>query len=176
MDVLSGPLQFPGFQRLTNHSYSWMFVVFLFVLMSFLPNGITYWNIFITFTYYYFNHPIMAPIKFSLLNCSSSYHSSSTLSSRGCPPAPCQAFSIPATLSLLTVRHCVFFHWGPNKQSSAVCVLGSQTSSCMLPGWWLSVWEISGFQISWDCCSSYVFLFLFKGIQVCCYVASVGSL
>jgi hypothetical protein len=24
------------------------------------------------------------------------------------------------------------------------------TSYCMLPGWWLSVWEISGVWVSWD--------------------------
>jgi hypothetical protein len=26
---------------------------------------------------------------------------------------------------------------------------------CMLPGWWSSVWEISGVQVNWDCWSSY---------------------
>ena len=32
---------------------------------------------------------------------------------------------------------------------------GSHISWCMLPGWWLSIWEISGVQVSWDCWSSY---------------------
>ena len=27
-------------------------------------------------------------------------------------------------------------------------------SWCMLPGWWLSVWEISRVQVNWDCWSS----------------------
>jgi hypothetical protein len=31
---------------------------------------------------------------------------------------------------------------------------GPQTSSCMWPGW-LSVWEISGVWVSWDCWSFY---------------------
>jgi hypothetical protein len=29
-----------------------------------------------------------------------------------------------------------------------------QISGCMLPGWWLSVWESSGIQVNWDCWSS----------------------
>jgi len=32
---------------------------------------------------------------------------------------------------------------------------GPWTSSCMLPGWWLSIWESAGFPVSWDCWSSY---------------------
>jgi hypothetical protein len=32
---------------------------------------------------------------------------------------------------------------------------GPSTSSCMLPGWWLSVWEIPVVRISWDCWASY---------------------
>jgi hypothetical protein len=28
---------------------------------------------------------------------------------------------------------------------------GPPISWCMLPGWWLSIWEISGVQVSWDC-------------------------
>jgi hypothetical protein len=33
--------------------------------------------------------------------------------------------------------------------------LGPHISWCMLPGWWSSVWEISGVQIYWGCWSSY---------------------
>jgi hypothetical protein len=33
--------------------------------------------------------------------------------------------------------------------------LGPHISCCMLAGWWLSVWEISGVQVSWNCWSSY---------------------
>jgi hypothetical protein len=32
---------------------------------------------------------------------------------------------------------------------------GLHISWCMLPGWWSSVWEISGIQVNWDCWSSY---------------------
>ena len=32
---------------------------------------------------------------------------------------------------------------------------GPWTSSCMLTVWWLSVWEISGVWVSWNCWSSY---------------------
>jgi hypothetical protein len=38
---------------------------------------------------------------------------------------------------------------------SAVCELRSHISWWVLPGLWLSVWEISGVQVSWDCWSSY---------------------
>jgi len=39
--------------------------------------------------------------------------------------------------------HLLYMCWGPH------------LSWCMLPGWWSSVWEISGVQVSWDCWSSY---------------------
>jgi hypothetical protein len=32
---------------------------------------------------------------------------------------------------------------------------GPHSSWCMLPGWWLSVWEISVVKVNWDCWSSY---------------------
>jgi hypothetical protein len=32
---------------------------------------------------------------------------------------------------------------------------GPHINWCMLPGWWSSVWEISGVQVNWDCWSSY---------------------
>jgi hypothetical protein len=32
---------------------------------------------------------------------------------------------------------------------------GPHISWCVWPGWWSSVWEISGVQINWDCGSSY---------------------
>jgi hypothetical protein len=32
---------------------------------------------------------------------------------------------------------------------------GPHISWCMLPGWWSSVWEISGVQLNWNCWSSY---------------------
>jgi hypothetical protein len=32
---------------------------------------------------------------------------------------------------------------------------GPHISWYMVPGWWLSVWKISGVQVIWDCWSSY---------------------
>jgi hypothetical protein len=48
-------------------------------------------------------------------------------------------------LLLLRPEQAVLCHmcWGPKSRS------------CMLPGWWLSVWEISGVQDSWHSWSSY---------------------
>jgi hypothetical protein len=46
--------------------------------------------------------------------------------------------------------------WTQTRQSSTVCVCWEpHISWCMLPGWWSSVWEILGFQVNWDCWSSY---------------------
>jgi hypothetical protein len=28
---------------------------------------------------------------------------------------------------------------------------GPRVSLCMLPGWWLSLWELPGVWVSWDC-------------------------
>ena len=33
---------------------------------------------------------------------------------------------------------------------------GHGTSTCMLFGWWHSLWELPGLQVSWHCCSSCV--------------------
>jgi hypothetical protein len=42
---------------------------------------------------------------------------------------------------------------------------GSRTSSCMLPGWRPSVWEISRVWVSWDCWSFYVVALLLNFFQ-----------
>jgi hypothetical protein len=39
-------------------------------------------------------------------------------------------------------------------------------SWCMLSGWWLSVWEILGVQVSWDCWSSYRVALLLSFFQL----------
>jgi hypothetical protein len=49
---------------------------------------------------------------------------------------------------------CLFSHWVQTRKSSAGYVGGFGPAS-MLSGWWLSVWEISGVQVSWDCWYSY---------------------
>jgi len=43
---------------------------------------------------------------------------------------------------------------------------GLHISWGMLPGWWLSVWELSGVQVSWDCWSSYRVTPLFSFFQL----------
>ena len=45
---------------------------------------------------------------------------------------------------------------------------GPHMSWCMLPGRWLSVWVISGGQVSWDCWTSYgiALLNFFQGICI----------
>jgi hypothetical protein len=40
--------------------------------------------------------------------------------------------------------------WGQTRKSSAGYVLGPHIR-CMLPCWWLSIWEILRVQASWDC-------------------------
>jgi hypothetical protein len=42
---------------------------------------------------------------------------------------------------------------------------GPQTSYCMLPSWYFSVWEISGVQVSWVCWSSYGVSFFLSFFQ-----------
>jgi hypothetical protein len=43
---------------------------------------------------------------------------------------------------------------------------GPYISWCMLPGRWLSVWEISGVQVSWDCRSSHGITLLLSFFQL----------
>ena len=78
------------------------------------------------------------------------------LSPRGCPlllhPAR-PPYSLGSQVSwglgsssLTEARPCsplLYVCWGPD------------TSWYILPGWWVSVWDISGIQVSWDCWSFY---------------------
>jgi hypothetical protein len=86
---------------------------------------------------------------------SSSTHSYSPASKTMSPPNPtprCQASPLPGASHLLRVR-CLF-EARPGSNLLYMC-WGSHISWCMLPGWWLSVREISRVQVSWDCWSSY---------------------
>jgi len=47
-----------------------------------------------------------------------------------------------------------------------ICLGGPHISWCMLPGWWLSVWEILGIQDSWDCWSSFRITLLLSFFQL----------
>jgi hypothetical protein len=48
----------------------------------------------------------------------------------------------------------LYMYWGPH-----ICW-------CMLPVWWSSVWEISGFQIDWDCWFTYRIALLLSFFQL----------
>ena len=73
------------------------------------------------------------------------------------PFSPCQASPVPGASSLLRVRWV--FESSPTEVRPGSLLLymcwGPWTSSSMLSGWWLSVWEISGVRVNWDCWSSY---------------------
>jgi hypothetical protein len=43
---------------------------------------------------------------------------------------------------------------------------GSHISWCMLPGWWSSVWELSGVQKNWDCWFPYRVILLLSFSQL----------
>jgi len=45
---------------------------------------------------------------------------------------------------------------------------GPHVSWCMLPGWWPSVWEISGIQVNWDCWPSYRVALLLSSFSSFC--------
>jgi hypothetical protein len=69
-------------------------------------------------------------------------------------PHPQQTCKLLGASRLLRVRY-IISEWTQTRQSSTICVLGASISWCILPGWWSSVWEISGVQVNWDCWSSY---------------------
>jgi hypothetical protein len=50
---------------------------------------------------------------------------------------PAESLSLRAS-SLYRIR-CILSHWGLTRQSSDICE--PQTSTCMLCGWWLSLWS-----------------------------------
>jgi hypothetical protein len=86
-------------------------------------------------------------------------------SPRGClhtptnPHTPCQASLLPRAPSLSRAR-CIFSHFGQRRQFSKVHLFGgglggegvrTWTGQYKLPGWWFSIQEISGVQVSWNC-------------------------
>jgi hypothetical protein len=77
--------------------------------------------------------------------------------------------------------------WGLGTSSLIEHILGSpllymcwgpQISWYMLPIWFSSIWEFSGVEVNWDCCSSYRVAFLLSffqlspnsttGVSICC--------
>jgi hypothetical protein len=86
-------------------------------------------------------------------------HSISPPPPKGCvPPAPPHTRSpgLPSPWGLKYVEMLGTSSLrGQTRQSSALYVSGALYQPCMLPDWWLSVWEISVVQVSWDCWSSY---------------------
>ena len=92
-------------------------------------------------------------------NCSSAHTPSPRSISKMSPPRPPphQTSPLPGASNLLRVRY-IFSHWG---NTLLYMCREPQISWCMLPSWWLSVWEISRVQVNLDCWSSYrVALFL----------------
>jgi hypothetical protein len=75
------------------------------------------------------------------------------LSPRGCPhpPSPSHQTSLLFETSSLSRDRCIFSHWGQTRQSWLYLCGVPHISCCMLPGWRLSIWEILGVKIRWDC-------------------------
>jgi hypothetical protein len=95
---------------------------------------------------------------------SSSHSPPRPLSPKGCPHHQ-SSLGLLGTSSLSRVR-VVFSHWGQTQQSFLCCMCQwPQTRSCMLPGWWLGVWEISWVWVNWDCWSSYGIALLLSFFQ-----------
>ena len=77
-------------------------------------------------------------------------------------PPPCLQENAPTTGDPPSLGSQVFRGLGlssltktrPDSYLLYMCQ-GPWASSCMLPDLWLSAWEISGIQVSWDCWSSY---------------------
>ena len=88
-----------------------------------------------------------------------------TLSLHGCSHTPPHMISkLPGASTLLRVR-CSISEWTQTWLSSTLLCWGSHISWCMLPGWWSSVWEMSGIQINWGCLSSYRIALLLSFFQ-----------
>jgi hypothetical protein len=127
------------------------------------------WYLQTIFTYFFFNIylfiyfyiPYFIPLPCLLSNCSTSHTSSPSpnLNVDAPTPLPYLTSKLPGASSLLRVR------WIWMNTDLAVlyytCVhTYTHISRCMLPGWWTSVWEISGIRVSWNCLSSYRVTFL----------------
>ena len=81
----------------------------------------------------------------------SPFHNSPALVSKRMSPLA----SLLPRASCLSMVKCIFFHWAQIRQISAVYVLWASYQLVYAPGLWLSAWEISGVQVSWDCWSSH---------------------
>ena len=90
------------------------------------------------------------PAPPSLPSHSSSSHFFSLLSPRGFPPLPSRP---PHSLGCqVSLELGLFFPTEARPDSPLLYMCqGPWTSLCMLPCCWLSVWEITGVWISWDC-------------------------
>jgi hypothetical protein len=70
------------------------------------------------------------------------------------PSPPYHISKLHGASSVLRVR-CIFSDLVQNGQSLLYICWRPHISWCMLLGWCSSIWEISGFQINWDCWSTY---------------------
>ena len=73
------------------------------------------------------------------------------------PPSPSLQEHVPPPTPTRPPHSLVpqFSQWGLSWQSSVLYVLWALDQ--LIYGWWLSVWEISGFQVTLNCWSSYGF-------------------
>ena len=71
----------------------------------------------------------------------------------GAHPTPL-ASPFPGASRLYRIR-LILSHWGQTRHSSSTYVPGASEQQCISFGWWLSLWELPGVQVSWHCCSSY---------------------
>jgi hypothetical protein len=73
----------------------------------------------------------------------------------GSPPCLPPGLPTPWGFRSLEKVRCFFSQWGQTRHPVLYMCQGTRISWCMLPGWQLRVWEMSGVQVSWDCWSSY---------------------
>ena len=97
-------------------------------------------------------------------HCSTSHISSPTPISKTMFPTH-QSSPLPLTSSLLRFR-CIFSGWLQTGQVLCCMCWGPHISWCMLPNWWLSIWEILGIRVSLDCWSSCRVAVLFSFFQL----------
>ena len=115
---------------------------------------------FIFINYFIYLHTKCCPLPYSPSQ-SSSHHPYSPLPMRKCspttlnnPPSPQPSQASLWGKSLYRIRN-ILSHWGQTRQSSTKYLQGPRAKSCMLFGWWLSLWDLPVVQVSWFFWSSY---------------------
>jgi hypothetical protein len=105
--------------------------------------------------FFFYSPDVIAPS--SLPSDSSTSHTSSLCLQEDVPTLPTpphQIFPLPGASSVLRLGASFLTESRPYSLLLYMC-WGTHINWCVLPGWWLSVWEVSGVQVSWECWSSY---------------------